>query len=118
MSHTVRWIAPQFVKPYVKTNKNDAADADAICEAVTKPNMRFVPIKNVEQQAVPALRRVRKGFVKARTMRSNQIRGLLGEFGLIVAQGIGGRYVPKPELIGSLGDPELFQIIISSYVEM
>lgn len=78
MGHTVRLMAPQFVKPYVKTNKNDAADAEAICEAVERPNMRFVPIKNVEQQAVLALHRVRQGFVKARTAQANQIRGLLG----------------------------------------
>ncbi|MFA5609441.1 MAG: IS110 family transposase, partial [Alcaligenes sp.] len=63
--HTVRLIAPQFVKPYVKTNKNDAADAEAICEAVARPNMRFVPIKNVEQQSVLALHRARQGFVRA-----------------------------------------------------
>ena len=87
--HTVKLMAPQFVKPYVKTNKNDAADAEAICEAVARPNMRYVPIKNVEQQAVLALHRVRQGFVKARTAQANQIRGLLGEFGLIVPQGIG-----------------------------
>ena len=57
--HDVRLMAPQFVKPYVKTNKNDAADAEAICEAVARPNMRFVPVKNAEQQAVLALHRVR-----------------------------------------------------------
>ena len=77
--HTVRLMAPQFVKPYVKSNKNDAADAEAICEAVTRPTMRFVPIKNVEQQPVLSLHRVRQGFVKARTAQANQIRGLLGE---------------------------------------
>ena len=82
--HTVRLMAPQFVKPYVKANKNDAADAEAICEAVGRPNMRFVPIKNVEQQSVLALHRVRQGFVKARTAQANQIRGLLAEFGLII----------------------------------
>ena len=76
MGHTVRLMAPQFVKPYVKTNKNDAADAAAICEAVTRPSMRFVPIKNVEQQGVLALHRVRQGFVKARTAQANQIRGM------------------------------------------
>ncbi len=86
--HTVKLMAPQFVKPYVKTNKNDAADAEAICEAVTRPNMRFVPIKNIEQQAVLALHCVRQGFVKARTAQANQIRGLLSEFGLIIPQGI------------------------------
>ena len=74
-------MAPQFVKPYVKSNKNDAADAEAICEAVARPSMRFVPIKNIEQQSVLALHRVRQGFVKARTAQANQIRGLLGEYG-------------------------------------
>jgi len=75
--HRVKLMAPQFVKPYVKTNKNDAADAEAICEAVSRPNMRFVPIKNGEQQAVLSLHRARQGFVKARTAQGNQIRGLL-----------------------------------------
>ena len=77
--HTVWLIAPQFVKPYVKTNKNDVADAEAICEAVGRANMRFVPIKNIEQQAILSVHRVRQGFVKARTAQANQIRGLLGE---------------------------------------
>jgi len=86
--HTVRLMAPQFVKPYVKSNKNDVADAEAICEVVARPNMRFVPIKSVEQQAVLSLHRVRQGFVKARTAQGNQIRGLLGEFGLIMPKGI------------------------------
>lgn len=81
MGHTVRLMAPQFVKPYVKTNKNDAADAEAICEAVARPNMRFVPLKDVAQQSVLALHRARQGFVKARTAQANQIRGLLAEFG-------------------------------------
>jgi transposase len=77
LGHTVRLMAPQFVKSYVKTNKNDAADAEAICEAVTRPTMRFVPIKHVEQQAVLAVHRVRQALVKARTAQANQIRGLL-----------------------------------------
>ena len=97
MGHTVRLMAPQFVKPYVKSNKNDAAEA--ICEAVGRPNMRFVPIKNVEQQAVLALHRARQGFVKGRTAQANQIRGLLGEFGLIVPQGIGYITTRVPEQI-------------------
>lgn len=88
LGHTVKLIAPQFVKPYVKTNKNDAADAEAICESVSRPNMRFVPIKNEEQQAVLALHRARQGFVKARTAQANQIRGLLCEFGIVIPQGI------------------------------
>ena len=61
--HTVRLMASQFVKPYVKTNKNDAADAEAICEAVGRANMRFVPIKSIEQQAILSVHRVRQGFV-------------------------------------------------------
>jgi len=69
--HRVKLMAPQFVKPYVKTNKNDAADAEAICEAVSRPNMRFVPVKNGEQQAVLSLHRARQGFVKARTAQGN-----------------------------------------------
>jgi transposase len=88
LGHTVKLMAPQFVKPYVKTNKNDIADAEAICEAVSRPNMRFVPIKNGEQQAVLALHRARQGFVRARTAQANQIRGLLSEHGIVIPQGI------------------------------
>lgn len=86
--HTVKLMSPQFVKPYVKTNKHDMADAEAICEAVSRPNMRFVPIKNVEQQAILSIHRARQGFVKARTAQANQIRGLLSEFGIVIPQGI------------------------------
>src|ERR1700691_5514436 len=85
--HTVRLIAPQFVKPYVKTNKNDAADAEAICEAVGRPNMRFVPVKSIEQQAIACGHRGQQGFVTARTAQANQIRALLGEFGSLIPQG-------------------------------
>jgi transposase len=97
--HTVRLMASQFVKPYVKTNKNDAADAEAICEAVGRANMRFVPIKSVEQQAILSVHRVRQGFVKARTAQANQIRGLLGEFGLVIPQGIYNVAKRVPELL-------------------
>jgi transposase len=97
--HTVKLMAPQFVKPYVKTNKNDAADAEAICEAVSRPNMRFVPIKNGEQQAVLALHRARQGFVKARTAQANQIRGLLAEYGIVIPQGIGHIAKRLPEIL-------------------
>jgi len=102
--HTVKLMAPQFVKPYVKTNKHDAADAQAICEAVTRPTMRFVPIKNVDQQAVLALHRARQGFVKARTAAANQIRGLLSEFGLILPQGINTLYRDVPVLLDQAND--------------
>jgi transposase len=97
--HTVRLMAPQFVKPYVKSNKNDVADAEAICEAVSRPNMRFVPIKSIEQQAILSVHRVRQGFVKARTAQGNQIRGLLGEFGLVIPQGISHIFARVPALL-------------------
>lgn len=97
--HTVKLMAPQFVKPYVKTNKNDAADAEAICEAVSRPNMRFVPVKNPEQQAILSIHRARQGFVKARTAQANQIRGLLSEFGIVIPQGIRSIEVRIPEIL-------------------
>lgn len=77
LGHTVRLIAPQFVRPYVKSNKTDAADAEAICEAIRRPHMRFVPIKTQAQQATLSLHRARAGLVKSRTALANQIRGLL-----------------------------------------
>ena len=86
--HTVHMMAPQFVKPYVKSNKSDAADAEAICEAVQRPNMRFVPAKSVEQQDLQSLHRIRSQAVARRTAQANQIRGLLMEYGVIIPQGI------------------------------
>jgi transposase len=88
MGHDVRLISPQFVKPYVKSNKNDAVDAEAICEAVARPNMRFVAIKNIEQQDIQCVHRMRARFVKERTALVNQTRGLLAEYGIVIAQGI------------------------------
>lgn len=88
LGHEVRLIPPQYVKPFVKRNKNDVADAEAICEALGRPQMRFVPVKNAEQQAILSIHRARQGLVKARTAQANQIRGLLGEFGITLAQGI------------------------------
>ena len=112
--HTVRLIAPQFVKPYVKSNKNDAADAEAICEAVGRPNMRFVPIKNCDQQAILSIHRARQGFVKARTAQGNQIRGLLSEYGITIPQGIS--YISKriPEILEDAenGLPGIFRQLI------
>lgn len=119
MGHTVRLMAPQYVKPYVKTHKNDAADAEAICEAVRRPNMRFVPIKNVEQQSVLALHRVRQGFVKARTAQGNQIRGLMAEFGLIIPQGLGHITSRVPELIEDACNelPGTFRLLVQRLLE-
>lgn len=86
--HTVKLIAPQFVKPYVKSQKNDPADAEAICEAVTRPTMRFVPIKEIDQQDLQALHRARERVVKARTALVNEMRGLLAEYGIVLPQSV------------------------------
>lgn len=119
LGHDVRLISPQFVKPYVKTNKNDAADAEAICEAVSRPNMRFVPVKNVEQQAVLALHRARQGFVKARTAQANQIRGLLAEFGLIIPKGIAHIAKCVPDLLEDASNelPSTFRALLQRLTE-
>ena len=87
LGHEVRVIAAQFVRPFVKTNKNDAADAAAIWETVQRPDMRFVAVKTEEQQSVLALHRMRSQLIKVRTMQVNQIRGLLYEFGADLPQG-------------------------------
>jgi transposase len=79
----VKLIAPQFVKPYVKSNKNDANDAEAICEAMSRPSMRFVAIKSIEQQDIQAAHRIRSGLIEQRTAKANQIRGLVSEYGLV-----------------------------------
>jgi transposase len=119
IGHKVRLMAPQFVKPYVKTNKNDAADAEAICEAVSRPNMRFVPIKNIEQQAVLALHRVRQGFVTARTAQANQIRGLLAEYGLVIPQGVSTLVLRVPELLEDATNelPGSFRLLIQRLLD-
>jgi transposase len=88
MGHTVKVMAPQFVKPYVKSNKNDENDAAGINEAVTRPSMKFVPIKQIEQQDVLLIHRCRELAVRQRTALANQIRGLLTEYGIIIPQGI------------------------------
>lgn len=119
LGHTVKLMAPQFVKPYVKTNKHDMADAEAICEAVTRSNMRFVPIKTVDQQAVLAVHRVRQGLVKARTAQANQIRGLLAEMGLVVPKGIKQLFCLLPTLLDEAKDtlPATFCQLIERLLE-
>ncbi len=87
--HTVRLMAPKFVTPYRmsgKRGKNDAADAAAICEAVTRPAMRFVPVKEEHQQIIPCLHRTRNGFVEERTATYNRLRSLISEFGIVLPQ--------------------------------
>lgn len=86
--YTVKLIAPQFVKPYVKSNKNDANDAEAICEAMSRPNMRFVTVKTIEQQEIQAIHRIRSELIGQRTAKGNQIRGLVAEYGLVAPQQI------------------------------
>ena len=89
MGHEVLLMPPAYTKPYVKRGKNDAVDADAICEAMSRPGMRFVPIKSAEQQATLMLHKTRELLIKQRTMSVNALRGHLSEFGIVAAKGIG-----------------------------
>jgi transposase len=86
--HEVKLMAPQFVKPYVKSNKNDSRDAEAIAEAVTRPTMRFVPIKGLDQQDIQALHRVRERLMGERTALVNEVHGLLHEYGIVIPKGV------------------------------
>lgn len=90
LGHTVKLMPPTYVKPYVKRQKNDAADAEAICEAVTRPTMRFVPVKGEEQQGILVLHRTRELLIRQRTMLINALRGHLAEFGIVMRQGRAG----------------------------
>jgi len=114
LGHDARLIAPQFVKPYVKGDKHDAHDAEAICEAASRPGMRYVPVKSAEQQAAQAVHRIRSRLVRARTALSNEVRGLLGEFGIVSSRHgraassellnlvVAGEYDPLPAPMGTL----------------
>ncbi len=99
MGHEVKLIAPQFVKPYVKGNKNDANDAEAICEAVSRPSMRFVPVKTVEQQDIQALHRIRQEQVRQRTALVNQIRGLLSEYDIVISRRVESLRNALPDIL-------------------
>ena len=88
LGHQVRLISPQFVTPYVKSNKNDRNDAEAICEAISRPSMRFVPPKSTEQLAVQAVHRIRRRLVSDRVRLVNQVRGLLAEHGIVIPRDI------------------------------
>jgi len=99
MGHDVRRIHPRYVKAYLLGAKNDANDAAAICEAVQRPNMRFVPHKSPEQTDIQCVHRIRQGFVRSRTALVNQIRGLLGEYGIIMRQGVSTVRKRLPELL-------------------
>ena len=99
LGHTVKLMAPQFVKPYVKSNKNDANDAEAICEAVGRPTMRFVSVKTIVQQDLQAIHRIRSELVRQRTAKANQIRGLLAEYGIVVGRQVTTLRRALPELL-------------------
>ncbi len=99
LGHEVKLIAPQYVKPYVKGNKNDYNDAEAIAEAAQRPRMRFVPIKSIEQQDVQNLHRQRERVKKARTALVNQVRGLLAEYGIIMHKGISAVRKGLPDIL-------------------
>lgn len=99
LGHEVCLIAPQFVAPYRRSNKTDRNDARAICEAASRPGMRFVPVKSAEQQAVLLLHRLRAGVLAERSALVNRTRGLLAEFGLVVGQGIGRLRRALPEIL-------------------
>jgi transposase len=102
LGHEVRLMPPRYVRPYVKTNKHDAADAEAICEAVQRPGMRFVPVKGEDQQALLMLHRVREQLLKQRTATTNALRAHLAEFGVVAARGRRG----LRELPAVVADPE------------
>lgn len=99
LGHEVRLMPPAYVKPYVKRGKTDAADAEAICEAVSRPTMRFVPIKSKGQQALLSMHRTRDLFVKQRTQLINMMRGMLAEFGITIPEGIGRALIKARQII-------------------
>jgi transposase len=101
--HQVKMMSPQFVKPYRKSDKNDCNDAEAICEAVTRPSMRFVAVKSIEQQDMLTLHRVREGLMKERIALINRIRGSLSEYGIVIAKNVSNL---RRELPGILEDAE------------
>jgi len=124
LGHTVRLMAPQFVKPYRKNDKNDGNDAEAICEAVQRPSMRFVPVKSPEQQAELAVHRIRRRLMGKRTALINQLRGLLAEYGLVLAQGANHVRSKLPALLESSSESlpplavELFRDLYEELVQL
>jgi transposase len=124
LGHDVKIISPKFVKPYVKNDKTDENDAEAICEAVTRPNMRFVPMKAARQQDLKNIHRIRERLVRSRTALINECRGLLYEYGIIIPT---GRHNFKKEVPLIIADPdnelsmmsrEIFQSLYTEYLEL
>ncbi len=119
--HDARLIAPHFVKPFVKSNKNDARDAEAICEAVSRPNMRFVPVRSEASQAVQLLHRMRERIVKSRTRTITQLRSMLSEFGVVVPLGANQFRKRVPEILedGENGLlPTVRELLADGYAEV
>ena len=114
LGHEVRLMPPAYVKPYVKRGKTDAGDAEAICEAVRRPTMRFVPIKSVEQQAALSLHRTRDLLVRQRTQLVNMIRGLLAEFGVDIPSG-GKERLGR---ISKMGDQYLRRLLVTGMTSL
>ncbi len=118
LGHEVKLMPPAYVKAYVKRNKNDAADAEAICEAATRPSMRFVPMKDVEQQSVLMLHRARSLLVRQRTMLVNALRAHMAEFGIIAPQGLRNIELLTREVAHERGRlPELARSILQLIVD-
>jgi transposase len=119
LGHEVRLIAPQFVKPYVKSGKNDAHDAAAICEAAGRPHMRFVGVKSVAQQVLQAEHRIRARLIKARTALGNEIRGLLAELGVVIPTSLGQLRRALPVILEDAenGLPERFRGLVAQLGE-
>lgn len=119
LGHTVRLMAPQYVKPYVKRQKNDRADAEAICEAVQRPSMRFVAVKSEEQQSTLAIHRVRETLVAQKTQLINALRAHLAEFGIIAPQGA-GKVAQLTAVVADLEDtrvPGLARSVLQSLID-
>jgi transposase len=114
LGHEVVLVPPQYVKPYVKRNKNDAADAEAICEAMSRPTMRFVPVKTAEQQAALMLAGTRDALIRRRTQLSNTIRGYAAEFGLIAAKGL-DKIEPLLARVAEAALPKLAKELFAAY---
>jgi transposase len=117
LGHEVRLMQASYIKPYVKRQKNDAADAEAICEAVSRPNMRFVPVKSPEQQSVLMLHRARDLLIRQRTMLGNAMRAHLAEFGIIARQGVVGLATLMAAVTEDQAIPELARDAIGALVE-
>ena len=117
--YRVKLIPAQFVKPYVKSHKNDRVDAEAICEAMSRPNMRYVTVKSTAQQDIQAAHRIRESLVGQRTAKANQIRGLAGEYGLIAPAGLHALRRALPEWLEDAdnGLSELFRALLAELAE-